>query len=379
MTAWASPVANSDDGKVHLPIKTNSEIRTFRACPRRHRYAYILRRRPRKTSEALAFGTLWHHGQEAWWTCEGDSVERYEAAVEAMRAKVEDVDSFALVMAEELTLGYSARWDARDYVTVTVERAFEVPLINPTTGAHSRTYCLGGKVDAVAVERSTGRLVVIEHKTTASDLELGSIYWRKVSALDTQVSTYLAGARAIGLPVVVCIYDVVRKPGIRALKATPHDERRYTKPKTKACPECKKKGGSPPPHTVGSCGECSDGQITIDPGGKLYENMREHDETPEEYRMRLREDIAARPERYFARGEVVRLEADERDHAYDTWQVTRMMREAELAAYAPKNPDACTQFGPCPYLPVCEGQASIDDDALYRTAETPHEELQETS
>jgi hypothetical protein len=51
------------------------------------------------------------------------------------------------------------------------------------------------------------------------------------------------------------------------------------------------------------------------------------------------------------------------------------MREAELNGFAPKNPDACSNFGGCPYLTVCEGMADINDDTLFRTAPTAHEEL----
>ncbi len=136
------------------------------------------------------------------------------------------------------------------------------------------------------------------------------------------------------------MYDVVRKPALRPLKATPLESRKYT------------------------------GK------GFLYANQRLNDETPEEYRLRLREDINERPDRYFARGEIVRLEADVHEHAYDMWQQARMMKESELAGFSPRNPDACQQFGGCCFLPVCCGEASIDDDALYRTATHAHEELE---
>lgn len=333
--------AVSLDTKVHLRVVTNSELRAFRACPRRHRYGYRMMRRPRVDREALRFGSLWHHGQEAWWGTEGDASARLEAGLARMRADEENVDPYALVLAEELLLAYTARWGDAGLRTVAVEQAFEVPLVNPETGAASRTYRIGGKVDAIVAD-AEGRLHLLEHKTSSSDIEAGSAYWTRVRALDTQISLYLAGARAAGYDVQDCIYDVVRKPGIRPLKATPVESRKYTAK------------------------------------GILYANQRERDETPEEFRVRLREDICERPERYFARGEVVRLEADERDHAFDTWQLARMMREAELAGFAPKNPDACASFGGCPYLAVCQGEASIDDDSLFRTAHTPHEELAET-
>jgi hypothetical protein len=328
--------AVSLDGRVHLPIKTNTEIRTFRACPRRHKLAYVDKRRPRETASVLRFGSLWHLGQEAWFHCDGSPADRLEAGLVAMRG--EDFDPYALVMAEELLLGYTARWGDAELRTVAVERVFTMPIVNPETGHASRTYQLGGKLDAI-VAKTLGELYVLEHKTTSQDIEVGSPFWRRVSALDTQVSNYMNGARSLGFDVVSCIYDVVRKPGLRPLKATPVEARKFTAK------------------------------------GFLYANQRERDETPEEYRVRVREAITENPDRYFARGEVVRLEQDEKDHAFDVWQTTRLMREAELAGYAPKNPDACMQWGGCPYLRVCSGEASIDDDELFRTATEAHEEL----
>ncbi len=334
-----SAAVTLEDGKAHLRVVSDSELRTYRACARRHHYAYRALRRPIDKGEALKFGSLWHLGQEEWWAKDGTPEERLAAGLFRLRLEEDNgVDPYHLVMAEELLVAYTARWGDIAYRTIKVEAAFEMPLVNPETGAASRTYRRGGKIDAIVRDANDDEWIV-EHKTTASDIEQGSAYWKRVDALDTQVSTYLNGARALGIKPLGCIYDVVRKPAIRPLKATPVESRKYTAK------------------------------------GLLYANQREKDETPEEYRLRLREDINERIERYFARAPLVRLEADERDHAFDVWQVTRLMREAELAGFAPKNPDACSSFGGCPYLPVCTGEASIDDDTRYRTAHTAHEEL----
>lgn len=321
-----------------LATLTDSELRTWRACPRKHDFQYVQLRRSRADHTALSFGTLWHTGQEAWWKWAHDAQEvRLAAAVEAMRASP-DADSIALVIAEELMLGYTAMWGDVEWRVLAIEQRFEMPLVNPETGAASRTYVLGGKVDGI-VANDNG-VVVLEHKTTASDIEPGSLYWKKVRTLDTQVSQYVRGARALGHDPRACLYDVVRKPAIRPLKATPVESRKYTKQ------------------------------------GFLYANQREHDETPEEFRARLRADIEEKPSRYYCREEIVRLDSDERDHQYDVWSQARMMREARLAGFAPKNPDACSAFGGCPYFQVCAGEASIDDDTLFRTATSAHEELE---
>ena len=234
---------------------------------------------------------------------------------------------------------------------------------------------------------------VVEHKTANADIGPGTTYWKRL-VLDGQVSTYLPGTRALGhADVRGVLYDVIRKPTIRPLKATPVEQREYTKPRDKACPECKKKKqATPAPHQVeiarldkdvlgDELGEpvyayCHEGRVVTDPGGKLYASMRENDETPEEFRARLRSDIGANPEKYYQRGTVVRLVDEEKDAAFDAWSVAGQIRESQLSGRWPRNVDACDTYGSfCAYWPVCAGEATIEDDARYRNADE-HEELE---
>src|SRR5690606_7616122 len=46
---------------------TNSSLACFRSCPRKYYYAYELGLEPKKTDEALVFGTLLHKALEVWW------------------------------------------------------------------------------------------------------------------------------------------------------------------------------------------------------------------------------------------------------------------------------------------------------------------------
>ncbi len=330
------------NGRVHLNVLSNSAIACYRACPRQFKYRYVMLRRPRRASEALRFGALIHVGLNAWWNEPSDASDRYSAAVHAMReraeARPEDADPFELIKAEELIRGYSVRWGDEGYETIAVELTFDVPLVNPETGRASRTYRVQGAIDAIV--RRGGKVFHVEHKTTSQDIGLGADYWRRVSALDPQVSTYQSALRALGYEDVETLYDVIHKVALRPQKATPEAQRKYTKE------------------------------------GRLYANQRETDETPEEFRLRVREHIAANPERYYARGPVVRLEQDEREHAGDVWQTAAMIRMSENSGHWPRNPGACERFHRlCDYFDVCSGMASIDDDSRFRTAEHAHEEL----
>jgi hypothetical protein len=317
-----------------LPVITSSEQRTFRRCAREHYHTYVLGYRTLHKAEALRFGTLMHAGLEAWWRAPSN---RLSAALDAMTPVAED--EFDLVRAGVLLQGYDARWHAEDLEVLGVELEFRAPLLNPKTGAASRTYEIAGKLDALVRKLDDGLVYIVEHKTTSEDIGAGSQYWRRLT-LDPQISQYYAGAKALGHDVAGCLYDVLGKPAIRPQRATPEECRRYTK------------------------------------AGLLYANQREQDETADEYRARLVELIAEQPDRFYQRGTVVRLEDEERDAAFDTWQTARLIREAELAKRHPRNPDACSRYGrTCEFFGVCTGTESLTDTTRFRHVEDVHEEL----
>jgi hypothetical protein len=331
--------------RVSLPVITTSEVRSFLRCRREHHYRYRLRVRPLVTSHALRFGTLVHLGLEAMWRAWGGGIGGEDALAAALQAVQGETDAFDRVRAEELLIAYFVRWKHADLEVLGVEVPFRAPIVNPQSGARSRTFELGGKIDAIVRELGTGRVLIVEHKTTSEDVTLGGVYWRRLR-LDHQVSNYLAGARALGFDVVGCLYDVLCKSALKPYKATPEADRRYVIDK-----QTKER--------------------------RLDARQRERDETADEFRVRVREALAREHDAYFARGEVVRSEDDERDAGFDVWNVAREMREAERAQRFPRNPNAClSPFGQaCDYYDVCTHTASLDDPTRFRVARTAHEEL----
>lgn len=337
---------------VHLRTITNSELSCFRRCQREHRLAYGLGYRAREHVESLRFGTAFHAGLEAWWR--GEGVER------AVEAAVEGVDdAYEAAKLRVLLLGYDARWAGEHYDVVAVEQEFRAPLVNPETGAASRTFVLGGKLDGLL------RRGFVEHKTTSQEIGVGSMYWRRLT-LDPQVSTYYAGAKALGHEVDHCVYDVVRKPALRPSQVPLVDEDGVKivlsldgeRVRTKDQKKWRQTGDA-----------------------ELGYVLQTRPETPEEYEQRLAEEVATHPDRYFQRGEVVRLEADEHEAQLDAWQLTRAMREAEIAGRFPRNPDACQRFNrTCGFFDVCCGTASLDDPSRFERVDNVHQELsQETA
>jgi hypothetical protein len=258
------------------------------------------------------------------------------------------LDAFDAIRAEEMIAAYHARWaeeSAATYDVLGVEEEFLLPLVNPETGAPSRTFQSAGKLDARVRERATGRALVIEHKTSSAEIEPGSTYWQLLT-MNSQVSKYLQAH----LDTSGCLYDVLGKPTVRPLKATAVDARKYTKEKVDKA-----------------------GNVT-EPS-RLYAGQRLTDETPDEYRARLRAHIIDNIDAYFKRGEVVRLPEELRESAFDDWNIAGAIRESKRTGQWPRNPDACTRYNRlCSYFGACSRTASIDDPLEFAPA-PEHREL----
>jgi hypothetical protein len=308
-----------------------------RACLRLHELTYVQGWRAAPSPEA-AFGTLLHHGLESWWLAAQDGHDgdaRLAAALDAVCQG--EADPFDLARASALLVGYTARWESEPLDVLSVEAEFSTPLVNPATGAASKTWRLAGKIDAI-VRDASGRVLIVEHKTSGEDISPGSDYWRRL-AMNAQVSVYYDGARSLGFDVEGCLYDVIGKPKLRPKLATPEESRRYTK------------------------------------SGALDSRQRTTDETPDEFAARLGEEIAANPDEYFRRGDVPRTERDLEEARADAWQTALLIHGVERSGHAPRNPDACLRYGrTCAFLDVCAGQAAIDSGRFVRL-ETPHPEL----
>ena len=309
-----------------LPLITNSEVSTYRRCPREWHWAYGQGIRPVERAGSLRFGSLVHSGLESHWLGNGTAL----AAC--------DSDAYEIERAKAMLDGYAIRWAADNYEVIGVEMQFRVRLVNPATGARSLTFELGGKLDAL-VRDANGEVWVCEHKTSSEDITAGSQYWAKLR-MDSQVSTYIFAAREMGYEPRGVLYDVLKKPQQKPFKATPAESRKY-----KA-------------------------------GGDLYANQRASDETPAEYGERVRGAIAENPDAYYQRGTVVRLAEEEREAAADLWQYAGRIRDTKRTGIAPRNPDACQRYGrTCGYWAACVGESAIDNPARYVKVASVHQEL----
>lgn len=312
--------------RTHLLVLSNSGIAAFNRCPREYSFRYVLRRQAKTKSDALRFGSLFHIGLNAWWLCNGDPVDKLNAANAALvQDEAGDEEEIDRVKAEALLIGYTARWGDERYETIAVEKKFDI---------HMGHFRLRGAIDAVALRDGVVRNV--EHKTTGQDISGGADYWRHVVTMDPQVSTYMHAGKFLGFNPRDTLYDVIRKPALEPMEATPEEARKYTKP-TKS-----------------------------EPTPRLYAGQREEPESLGAYSDRLCDDIAKRPDFYFARMTIVRLERDQEEHMKDVSDTADAILFHEERQAWPRNQASCFSFRrPCDFLPVCEGSARIDDDSRY--------------
>jgi len=324
---------------------TQSRRRAFRTCRRLHHIEYDEGWEPTRKGDALRCGTLYHDAVSRFWTMvqeyshpkpEADKHEVLEdmarAAAAAMARQIQpdqwdDVAMDACALAER----YHLLWpDAFEFDVLEIEREVSSTLLNPDTGKASQTWALTGTVDLILRHRVSAEVFLVEHKTTSdSILDDAADYWRKLE-MDTQLTQYVVLAQALGHTITRVIYDVARKPQTQLLKATPIEKRQYTK------------------------------------AGALYASQRGSDETLNEYRARVAEQIDENPGKFLRRRTVARTEGQLVDGMRDCWEDAKMIREAQINGWHTRNPDACHQYGVCPYWDHCAMGVPLEGSSLWR-------------
>lgn len=252
-----------------------------------------------------------------------------------------------------LMFGYDAKWGGESWTPVEVESEYELPIVNPATHRTSRTHTHAGKRDVILCRFTNEPLWLCEHKTTTDDFEGPTPYWLRLS-IDSQVSEYMLAAWQSGTKLAGTLYDVIRRP--------------LTKPK--AIPAGAQKGDP----AVGSAREIAELGTFYGWGNNLGVpgDMKE---TPYLYSLRLARDVFDRPDHYYARRAIPRLDSDLAEYATELWQVAQAIRDARNSGRWFRNSGACNDYNrTCEYLPLCAGE-DVPESENWRRAEKTHVEL----
>jgi len=343
---------------------TNSRATSFKKCRRRHLFEYELCLRPQTEGKAIRLGSAVHVGLDR--LKQGMDLDGALEAVSLEYAGiVPDADATFDLMYEEMTAlcmvsGWAWRWGGHGGLDVVAsEESFQVDLRNPATGSASHLFDLAGKIDGIV--NLGGRGAVLEHKTVSEDLSESSGYWSRLQ-MDAQISLYVYAARVLGHDVHGVLYDCLRKPTIRP-EAVPILDENGTKVVLDAeGRRVRTKDGKKWRET----GSAADGYT-----------LQSRPMTPEEWGQKLTADIADRPDYYFARREVARLDSEIEDALAELWELQQTLREAQLRSrwYRTVSRDTCPY---CPFFSLCSSKYDPDGPVPggFVRVENPHQELE---
>ena len=238
-----------------------------------------------------------------------DALALYDRLIPAPNDQAE-ADGWAndRAIVEGMVSGGLARWTRHEGGQREVQ--FRVPAINPETGRASRTFMLAGKIDAIV--DIGGQWWIEELKSSGS---LTKLYVDRLE-LDQQVTLYIyAAQRMWNIQIAGVLYRVARKPSIKQTQK----------------------------------------------------------ETAAAYRERLLRDyLVERPDFYFFEFDLHRTAEHLAEFEHDLWVQTQRFLADRRAGFHPKNTSRCTEYGGCPYMPLCLQRP--DAEALY-TIRAPHQEL----
>lgn len=320
-----------------MQLITNSRAETFKTCRKRHQYAYEFAIRPVMDGKALRMGTVWHASQEQL-----SNTGEVSAGVDAIRAAYrncpETIEPYDWRIEEEtlirLLCGYAWRWSEDVLTHVAVEESFELPLTNPETGAASRIFNLAGKIDGI-IQLEDGRGAVLERKLLGDNIGPDSDLWHRLR-FDSQISLYVIAARELRHDVATVLYDVCRKPTI----------------KPKEVPYLDKEGRKIVLDRNGIRQFRKNGEPIISSNTEKGWILQTHMMTVEEWGEALNGDIASRPDYYYTRTEVPRLDNELDECRAELWDLQQTLRDAQRGNrwYRTCNRNTCPF---CPYAGPC--------------------------
>lgn len=194
---------------------SHSETEAFRSCERKHFYGYGLRLRGRRTSVALARGSLGHEVLATYYgrCLAGDSFRQAKAAayerLAALLSETED-DYPNDKLREDLSLCFRdyfklAEREFADIEVLAVEQTFSVRI--------SPTFTLPFVVDLIL--RFHGVLEAWDHKF------VWDFFNPNVADLSPQLPLYYAGLAMLDYPHVVVRYNEIRYRSTKEIAADP--------------------------------------------------------------------------------------------------------------------------------------------------------------
>ena len=321
-------------------VSTYSMWSLFRNCRKAVDWRYLQQLVPLRRDRNLHFGSIIHECLEAWH--QRRDLDEVLALINRLCAnRLQDENQHRdWHLATAMMRAYAVRYAADDFEIVALERNFQGPIVNPATGAASRSFMLAGKVDGIV--RIGGEYFVLEHKTAG---QIDGDYLEKLWT-DFQITIYAHYIeQTMGIPITGILYNVLVKAKLQQGKGETEEEFQIRRAELLA--------------------KSKTGKTTA---------KRKLPESDEEFQQRLAEkyadpEIFHREMLYLSRDrfEVLRAEL---------WELTQAFLEAKRRGIFYQNTAFCFNYQrPCPYFALCRSNGNPNVIENFYQRVSPNEEL----
>ena len=319
---------------------SHSQIQTFKECNKKYYYSHIERVKPISRQSFQRFG-------EAFSLGVGPLAQKYDLQYvidEVFACYPEDHNASGYTVEIEresvirMLTAYDLYWSKQSAMQCLIaDRNFDVKILNPITGYPSTAYHLVGRIDSIC-ELADGRIALVKHRTTSQDISKPDADFWRLLRIDQQLSLLVYAAKQMGYNVDCVIYDAVRSPSIEPRQIPCIDEDGFKIVHDQEGMRVFNTRTKQPRQSADKA--------------KGY-TLQTRIESPEEYGIRLEQDILNRPDWYFSRQEIPRLESDIQEFEEELWDIQKSMRESEKNNRHYKNTSACFKHGRCAYFDLC--------------------------
>jgi hypothetical protein len=321
-------------------ITTYSMWSLFRNCRKAVDWRYIEQLVPLLRDHNLHFGSLIHECLELWHG-HRDLAKVLDRIDRLCPSRAQDEDQKRdWLNATAMMTAYAARYAAEEFEIVSLETKFQGVILNPATGAASRSFVLAGKVDGIV--RVHGEYFLLEHKTAA---QLDADYLERLW-MDFQVTIYAHYLElTMGIPITGIIYNILVKAKLQQSKGESIEEFEIRRAELLA--------------------KSKTGKTTA---------KRKLPESDEEFQQRLAGKYADplmfhRERLYLSRDRFDILKSE-------LWELTQAFLDARRRGVFYQNTGFCFNYHrPCAYFALCRsnGNPNVIDNFYQRVA--PNEEL----
>jgi len=326
-------------------ILTFSAAKKFQSCHKAYYNRYKKNLVPLEQDEVLFLGSAIHNALELWYRRDLN-----DSPIEIQISRLIDEayplrDSYEKQkrdwhLAKAMMGGYLNRYPDEDFEIIETELEFSVPIINPSTNRHSRTFELMGKVDALV--KLNDLYFIMEHKTAS--LITGD--YIEILPMDFQINIYaMALSRYKNIPIAGVIYNVIQKSKIRQKQGETEEQFEIRKNEL----------------------------IRKSKTGKTSAK-RQMPESDESYQNRLR-SVYQDP-KMFHREILYISNEDVRRTLHQLWEITQEILNTQRRGVWSQNTDTCFRYHkPCMYFPLCRAHDNPNvKDNLFKEL-PPHSEL----